>query len=383
MTVAARLAMAVLALLPAVVGAMERLTAPLVDSRPGEILQPEMLIVAETVNLGGTASNDLFIAAGSVVIEGHCAADVWAFGRDSIRIGGTIDDDARMAGAVITLDGRIAGNFSALASTVRMGTGAVVGASATIAADDAILLGDVAGDLHVTAARVTLGGRIGGTVVVEALDLVLQPGLNIDGNLVCALPSPIRPDSRVRIGGTLQFREPPDARPWPMVLAMGAAIYAGGVMSGLPLVFVFRRFASRAALRLRRSWPRAMLAGLAAALFIPAAVVISLSWAPTLPLGLVLAAGGGLAAAIAPGICAIAIGGAILRRPHTESPSAGFTALAVGMLPLILAAAVPGAALTVLLSVLFLGTGVLALLVLPERRPPPMPPPPPNPRLSL
>jgi cytoskeletal protein CcmA (bactofilin family) len=337
-----------------------------------------MLMVAEKVQLGGTAGNDLFIATGTLVVEGHCAADVWAFGRDSIRIDGSIADDARLVGAVVNIDGRVAGDLSALASTVRTGTGSVVGASATIAAEDAILLGDVAGDLHVTAARVTLGGRIGGNVVVEALDLVLQPGLNIAGNLVCALPSPIRPDSRVHIGGTTQYREPPDARPWPMVIALYAAIYAGGVLSGLPLVLIFHRFASRAALRLRRSWPRAMLAGLAAALFIPAAVAISLSWAPTLPLGLVLAAGGGLASAIAPGICAVAIGGAILRRPHTESPSAGFAALAVGMLPLVLAAALPGAALTVLLSILFLGTGVLALLILPARRPPPVPPTPPE-----
>lgn len=370
MTDPVRRAIAILVMLPALAGALERLAAPVVDSRPGESFQQEMLIVAETVNLGGAASNDLFIAAGALVIDGHCAADVWAFGRDSIRIGGSIDDDARLAGSVVTIDGRIAGDLSALASTVRLGTGSVVGASATVAADDAILLGNVAGDLHVTAVRVTLGGRVGGNVVVEAMDMVLQPGLSIDGNLVCALPSPIRLDSRVRIGGTLQFRDPPDARTWPLVLALYAAIYAGGVMSGLPLVFVFHRFASRAALRLRRSWPRAMLAGLAAALLIPSAVVIAMSWAPTLPLGIVLAAAAGLASAIAPGICAIAMGGALLRRPHTESPSSGFTALAVGMFPLVLAAALPGAALTVLLTALLLGVGALALLILPARRPP-------------
>jgi sulfite exporter TauE/SafE len=48
------------------------------------------------------------------------------------------------------------------------------------------------------------------------------------------------------------------------------------------------------------------------------------------------------------------------------------------MIPIVLAAALPGSAFTVALLVVVLGTGTLAGLLLPARRlPPSLPPPPP------
>ncbi len=185
----------------------------------------------------------------------------------------------------------------------------------------------------------------------------------------------IRPPPGTRIGGTIRFLPPEAGRPWTLSLALLAALYAGGVLAGLPLVLLAPRFASRAALRLRQSWPRTLLAGLAAALAVPAMLLVLLSWTVTVPLGLGIAAAWIFAAALSGPLCAIALGGSLLRLPQAESPAAGFVALAIGMAPVVLVSSVPGAGLTIALLVVVLGTGTLIGLLRPARPTPPAPPP--------
>ncbi|MBM4156055.1 MAG: polymer-forming cytoskeletal protein [Lentisphaerae bacterium] len=368
-------ALLLLLLLPRGAGALDTITAPAVDSRTGEVFRSEMLIVANTADLQGDAARDLFVAAGKVAIAGTCAGDVWALCGESLRLTGVVEDDARLTGQSAEIEGRIDGTLSALATSVRLGTGAVVGGTANITAGDAILLGEIRGDLRVTGTRVTLGGRIGGTVTVTAAEVVYRPGLDIGGDLVLSVPDMLRPPPGTRIGGTTRFLPPQEGpSPW-LTLALLAGLYAGGVLAGLPLVVLAPRFASRASLRLRQSWPRAMLSGLAALLAVPAMLLFSFSWTVTMPLGLVLAAAWGFAAALSVPLCAIALGGALLRLPHAEVPAAGFVALAVGMAPLVLAASMPGAGLTILLLVVVFGTGTLAAMLRPTRPAPPAPPP--------
>jgi cytoskeletal protein CcmA (bactofilin family) len=373
-----RPAWAFLLFLPVAAGALDIVSAPRVDSRPGEVYLSELFIAAETADLRGAASNDLFLVAGSITLAGTNAGDVWAFGRDSLRVTGVIEDDARLAGRAAEVEGRIGGNLAALASSVRLGTGAVVGGTASITADDAILLGTVQGDLHITAARVTLGGRIAGNVRLHAAEVVFRPDLDVTGDLVCTLPEPVRPPTGVRIGGATQFLPPPAGRPWPLAVALIAALYAGGVIAGLPLVGLVPRFSARAATRLRQGWPRCMLAGLAVLFAVPAVCLVAFSWTVTIPLGAVLAVSCAFAAAISAPLCALALGGALRRSPQPETPAPAFAALALGMIPIVLAAALPGSAFTVALLVVVLGTGTLAGLLLPARRlPPSLPPPPP------
>lgn len=369
------LALAALLALAHTAPAFEQIAAPLIESRAGEVLVGELILIGETIDIKGAVSNDLFIAGGAVSLSGAFADDLWVFGRDSIRLSGTVGDDARLAGRTADIEGRIAGNLAVAASSVRLGTGAVVLGDASITADDVILLGDVLGNLHITAARVTLGGRVVGNVTVHAASLIARPELRVDGDLQCTLPEPIRLDPRIRIGGATLFRERRAGTPWPMVLSLYAGLYVGGVFAGLPFVFLFPRFASHAALRLRTAWPRALLGGMAGLFVIPAAAIFAFSWMLTTPLGAVLTAGYALAAVLAPAITAIAIGGAIFRLPNTESPPSSFAALSAGMIPLVLAAALPGAALTILLATVCAGTGAFLALLRPARRPPPPPPP--------
>ncbi len=379
MTARLRPAWTLLLVLPAAAGALDMVSAPRVESRTGEVYRSELFVAAETADLRGAASNDLFLVAGSITLAGTSAGDVWAFGRDSLRVTGVIEDDARLAGRAAEIEGRIGGNLAALASSVRLGTGAVVGGTASITADDAILLGTVEGDLRITAARVTLGGRIAGDVRLQAAELVLRPDLDVDGKLVCALPEPVRPPTGVRIGGGTQFLPPPAGRPWPLAVALFAALYAGGVIAGLPLVGLVPRVSARAATRLRQAWPRCMLAGLAVLFAVPAVCLVAFSWTVTIPLGALLALACAFAAALSAPLCALALGGALRRSPQPETPAAAFATLALGMIPIVLAAALPGSAFSVVLLVTVLGTGALAGLLLPARRGPPAPPPPPPP----
>ena len=165
------------------------------------------------------------------------------------------------------------------------------------------------------------------------------------------------------------------SRSWALSVARPAGLYAGGVLAGLPLVLLAPRFASQASLRLRQSWPRAMLTGLAALLAVAVMMLVSFSWTITMPLGLVLAAAWTFAAALSAPLCAVALGGSLLRLPQTETPAAGFVALAAGMAPIVLATALPGSGLTVGFLVVLLGTGTLAGRLRPARPEPPSPPP--------
>ena len=166
-----RLALAfILALLAALI-----MAAPVsaVETRGGD-----RVIVGE----GETVGDDLYAGANKVVVNGTVEGDLVAFGT-TITVNGTVEGDLIAAGQALTVNGtveddvRVAGQALAFGEDARLGDdlisagasletkpGATVGGDLLYGGQQALLAGDVDGNVKAGANALEVAGRVGGDV---------------------------------------------------------------------------------------------------------------------------------------------------------------------------------------------------------------------------
>jgi cytoskeletal protein CcmA (bactofilin family) len=143
------------------------------ESRSGD----QVVIAADEV-----IPDDLYVTAGQIVVDGTVKGDLVAFGQ-SITVNGTVEGDVVAAGQVIVINGtvnddvRIAGQALLLAKGGAVGDdvtgagfsfeaqpGSTIGGNLWVGAAQALVAGDVAGDVAGGGQNLQIAGRVGGDV---------------------------------------------------------------------------------------------------------------------------------------------------------------------------------------------------------------------------
>jgi cytoskeletal protein CcmA (bactofilin family) len=150
--IAAALALVLLALVATLVLAETRLNGKL---RTGETV---------TVPTSETVDGDLYLAAGTVIVDGTVKGDLVAFGG-TINVNGTVDGDLIAAGGTVSVSGTVNGD-------ARVGGGTLS------------VTGVVGEDVLVAGGQITLAGRIGGDLITSGGTIAM--GAEVDGNVEAA-----------------------------------------------------------------------------------------------------------------------------------------------------------------------------------------------------
>lgn len=144
-------------------------------------------IFEETVLFDEEAPDDFFTLANEVDLRGGFAEDVWAAGR-KIQLSGNVGDDARLyALEVLSTDAQIAGNLRGISSigNILLNTNSVVNGNAVLQAGKRVTVrGRIGGDLWIEAPNVVIEADILGTLSVKAKEIQLLPGTTIQGDLL-------------------------------------------------------------------------------------------------------------------------------------------------------------------------------------------------------
>lgn len=143
------------------------------DSRGGdkvviksdEIIEDDLYVTANEFVLDGTVKGDLFVFAQTITINGTVDGDLLAMGQ-AVIVNGTVTDDARVAGAVLQIgkDASIGSDLVGGGGSLEAKSGSAIAGELVFGAGQALLDGDVSGDVLAGTVALELGGSFGGDV---------------------------------------------------------------------------------------------------------------------------------------------------------------------------------------------------------------------------
>lgn len=336
-------------------------------------LPPDAVIIAENMEIAGTAENDVFLLAGgtdpkdsgTINLNGSFMNDVWAWGH-RINMKGAIHDHARLGGFSIDLQGQVRGNALLAAGNIRLAPEATLAGNAKLIGENVICEGAVTGNLTIIGNKVTLAGHCGGDVTVKAQDLVILPSTTINGNLDCWTPHTVILPAETIVKGEFRQHKPlpdkPSKRKKLASIPMAIYGYFSALCAGILFVLCCPATAAGAGLAARHTPGRSILVGMiwmTGSFPVIFLLLISIIGAPS---AILLAAFTGILIYLGKIIMAMALGFLLIRPPTIISRSIMIGRMALGLAIIQIAVSPVSAAIIWILSAFF-GAGALLLAI--------------------
>jgi cytoskeletal protein CcmA (bactofilin family) len=132
----------------------------------GETVQGDLIASAGTVRIDGRVDGDLLATGGRVTVAGTVTGDVMA-AAGTTTVSGQVDGDARLAGGQVRVEGRVAEDLVIGAGQATVASGAQVGGDLVFGAGQMQMDGTVAGSVLGSTGNYTRGGSVAGSEQVS------------------------------------------------------------------------------------------------------------------------------------------------------------------------------------------------------------------------
>ncbi len=177
------------------VGAETRLSGTVVVS---QVLDDDLYALGGDVQIDGSVTGAVAVAAGNARIAGDVEGDVMVAGG-RIDLGGGVGDDLRAAAGSVRVAGFVTDEATIAGGSVVIGPGSAIGGRTWIAAGDVEMAGQVGEDLRVAAGKAVISGQVAGDIEVTAREIRVESGAVIGGDLVWRSGQPpfIAEDARI------------------------------------------------------------------------------------------------------------------------------------------------------------------------------------------
>jgi cytoskeletal protein CcmA (bactofilin family) len=128
----------------------------------GQTVQGDLIASAGTVRIDGRVDGDLVATGGQITVAGTVTGDLLAAGGE-ITVSGQVDGDARLAGGQARVEGRVGEDVLVAAGQATVASGAQVGGDLIFGAGRMVLDGAVAGSVLGSTGNYSRAGSVGGT----------------------------------------------------------------------------------------------------------------------------------------------------------------------------------------------------------------------------
>ncbi len=326
----------------------------------GEIVRNDLIVTAARARIDGTVDGDLISFSKSLTINGRVTGDVIGFGQ-SVRINGQVDGNVRVFGEQLSLSGTTVGkNVTAFVGHLEFDSKSRVGGGMMLFTGEAMLDGRMGRDLLGFIGRTTLNGLVGGNVRLNGDRLSIGPTAEIAGKASYTGDHQPEVDPKAKLASPLEVkieqRRPDYLRPryyFHQALSWGATF-----VFGLVLILLLPGFFAEVVRSSHRYGPAFGFGALA--LF--ATPILAVLACATI-VGLAVGIGTLLVWIVAFYSAQVFVGAWLGETLMGVSPGAGAAIgrLAVGLLLLKVAVALPYIGGWIKLAAVFLGMGALAL----------------------
>jgi cytoskeletal protein CcmA (bactofilin family) len=296
-------------------------------------------------------ADDVFAFARQITAGAGISDNGFLFGEEVV-IDGPVVGDLFVMAADLRIRGPVGGDVYVFAGNVQLEPGAAIGGHLYAFGGNATLEGPIGGDVTAGAGRLELASLVAGDVSAEVGELTLRDGAGVGGDLDYTAQSAVSGLDDI-VGGTVTFTQAVEETETPEVetsSALGDAWwwgvwtvweYATKLAVGAVLLLLGGAAASRVGRTLVEDPGRSLGLGFTVSSVALVASTVALATVVLFPLGALGLTALFVALYVGQLAAAQALGDVLLRRFRPEAFGSPIVSLAVGLLPLVLASALP------------------------------------------
>jgi cytoskeletal protein CcmA (bactofilin family) len=331
---------------------------------------------AQTINVSGPVTRNLFLAAQNIEVSGNADGDLVAIGA-TLTVGGRISGAIRAAAGAIYINGGVGQDVLAGGAAVVVGKNAEVRGDIVAGCEKLEIDGIVRGDVKAVAKEVAVSGSIDGDVDVTVADrLTLTPEARIYGNLRYRSSKKIEIDNPDMVFGNIEYVQLPSPReindirqmrPRPGMLVTFFLPFTilsiiGALVVGFLLVAIWRHVLDEGIARSLGHWSRTLGFGAIGFLIGPMSILVAFALIITIPAGLIATAAY-LASLYLAKVLAGMFTGRLLFRVFGSPDASLWWAAPVGIAIVFGLCAIPYAGWAIWFASMAVGFGVIAELL--------------------
>jgi cytoskeletal protein CcmA (bactofilin family) len=262
------------------IGATTYQSGKTVNISPLHEIADDFYMLGDDARIDGTITGDLVTICNQVVIKGRVLSSANLVSRYADHAG-SIDGSLRFLGERLTVGGRVGGSILALGSRMIISQGSVVEKDVTLSAGEVDLDGTVLGKAYCSAATIRITGQIGGDVTLVGEKITLSPPAVIRGSLTYRTEKKdqltIEPGVTVIGSTTWESPDVKKAEEESNVLSQIAyriASLLAAFLFGVIIIRLFKGYADEAVSQLTRRPSVSLASGLLGALAILLALIV-------------------------------------------------------------------------------------------------------------
>jgi len=264
--------------------------------------------VGASVRTHAAVQGDFMAMGARVLVDEPVGADALLVGG-AVQVSAPVGEDLRVAGGDVALESKVGGDLMVAAGNLRLARSAQVAGRADLAAGDVLVDGQLDGSLAVRARRLLLNGTVKGSVQAAVEEMELGPQARVGGSLHHTSARITQHPAAVVSGAVEQVerlfdgdarwrddrRHPMHAGRWPatggwwLLVPLSMGLLGVLALGGL-FLFVFSHFSNQAALQLEASPWRALAIGVGVLMALPVLAMLLFFTLLGIPLGLIVMA---------------------------------------------------------------------------------------------
>ncbi|MBC8253036.1 MAG: polymer-forming cytoskeletal protein, partial [Ardenticatenia bacterium] len=185
-----------------------------------QVVEDDLYVAAGDLIIDGTVKGDVLTFAGSVTVNGTIEGDLIA-GAQVIIINGLVADDARLGAQAVVLgkDGEIGDDVMVGSFSLETNPGSSIGGDLWLGLYQALLAGEVSGDVLGGGGGIQIDGQVNGNVHIEVGDPSQAPPFSMSlfmpelpaGVTIPNVQPGLTVDEGAAIGGTLSYTSQSEA----------------------------------------------------------------------------------------------------------------------------------------------------------------------------
>ncbi len=178
-----------------------------------EVINDDLFASGREVIIDGVVKGDVMAVGQSVTVNGTVEGDLMA-GSQSVTINGEVSDDLRVGAMVIIIDGVVGDDVLVGGFSLESGPESSIGGDLFMGGFQALIDGELAGDINGGAGGMKISGNVGGNVDVEVDEDTGGPSpVNFMSGIPDIPPLPIVPlgltlDDDASVAGNVTYRSP-------------------------------------------------------------------------------------------------------------------------------------------------------------------------------
>jgi cytoskeletal protein CcmA (bactofilin family) len=206
-----------------------------------ETVKTDLYAMGEHVRIEGTVDGDLFGFGTTVEISGHVTGDLICFCQN-LRISGQVDGNLRSAANNITLTGTVDKSASTFTESLTIDPTGKIGHNLTSFTKSLTLDGNLGRDLLAFFSKGNINGSIGGSLNAKGENLTINSGASIGGPAKFEGDNPADVSSSAKLASPLQYTKMehrehhrgPGFSVWTVIWAAAYVLFGLVLLSLLP-----------------------------------------------------------------------------------------------------------------------------------------------------